>query len=142
MHRIRLAIMNHPDSTHCACPLFPGEREGTLCTGFYFGTRTSLKWFLLMIDGHSPRGLKQPTLRLLSGLCVSRWPGGFIRKWVCKSHRRCWKHLLRQFLDKGSVLCCQPLSSACFSVDNRLGLSRRVPSLPRDAALALLPGPV
>lgn len=80
----RLVMMNHhPDSIHCMCLLPLGEEREALWTGFYFSTRTSLQWFLLMILlPESPLGLKQPKLGLLPGLLVCRSLGDLTRKWL------------------------------------------------------------
>lgn len=131
--------MNHPDSPHRACLLFPGEWEG--CT-----VHRALLWHqditeMVLANDWLPEsswGLKQPTLRLLIMFVCLSLDGLETSSGNCfnKSHRRCWR-----FLNNGFLLCCkgynlyhQPLSSAfiiyVFFSQYRLGLSWRVLPLP------------
>lgn len=117
--------MNHPDSPHRACLLFPGEWEG--CT-----VHRALLWHqditeMVLANDWLPEsswGLKQPTLRLLIMFVCLSLDGLETSSGNCfnKSHRRCWR-----FLNNGFLLCCkgynlyhQPLSSTCFSVNTDL----------------------
>lgn len=144
-----LVRMNHlPDWTHCMCLLPSGEQKDILRVGFYFGSRTSLKWFLLMIYcQRSPQGSKFKTsqLRFLPSLLGNLYGLGTLSEnGFNKSHGGCWKHLLKSFSDKND-LCCAARDtpfSLCPLVFHwhRQGLSQGAAALPLDAALAFLPG--